>query len=356
MITRLEKLRKNLAKKDNFPYFVANIINVSYLTGFGGTYGNLIVDRDRIIFITDPRYEEYAAGALPDPVELFVQRKNLFLTIKDALKSIRKKTLYFEPLISVAAFNSIKKEMKGIRLIAAEDEVSPVRAVKDAGEIEIIKKAVAIADNCFNHMLKFIRPGMLEWDISVEIENYYRKNGCRRSSFDTIAASGKGTSMPHYSTSMKKRVEHGDIMMIDMGCEYCGYNSDLTRTVFVGKITPEFRKIYNIVKKAQTAAIAAVRGGVSAGGLDRIARSIIEKEGYGKCFGHGLGHGIGLEVHEMPSLKIGSSYKIKKNTVFTIEPGIYIPESGGVRIEDVVLATESGCEVLTGSSKEIIII
>ena len=353
---RLEKLRMNLAKKENFPYFVANIINVSYLTGFKGTYANLIVDRDRTIFITDPRYEEYASSILPDSVELFVQRKNLFLAIKDVLKSIKKKILYFEPLISVSAFNTIKKELKGIRLIPAEDEVSPIRAVKDAGEIEIIKKAVAIADGCFNDLLKILKPGITEWDISVEIENYYRKNGCRKSSFDSIVASGKGSSMPHYSTSMKKRVEYGDMLMIDMGCEYNGYNSDLTRTVFIGKITPEFRKIYNIVKKAQSAAVAAVKGGVSSGALDRIARRVIEKEGYGKCFGHGLGHGIGLEVHEMPSLKMGSKFRIKKNTVFTIEPGIYIPDSGGVRIEDVVLATEGGCEVLTKSSKDIIII
>ncbi|MCU0822024.1 MAG: Xaa-Pro peptidase family protein [Spirochaetes bacterium] len=356
MITRLEKLKRNLAKKDAFPYFVANIINVGYLTGFKGTYGNLLIDRDRTIFITDPRYEEYAGTVLPDSVELFVQRQNLFLTIKDALKSIRQKKLHFEPLISVASFNAIKKDLNGIRLIAAEDEVSPIRATKDTGEIEIIKKAVAIADGCFNHLLNIVKPGMLEWDISLEIENYYRKNGCRKSSFDTIAASGKGSSMPHYSTSMTKRVEHGDMLMIDMGCEYNGYNSDLTRTVFIGKITPEFKKIYDIVKTAQTSAIEAVRAGVTAGALDRVARKVIEDKGYGGCFGHGLGHGIGLEVHEMPSLKTGSRYRIKKDTVFTIEPGIYIPESGGIRIEDVVRATGSGCEVLTGSSKDVIII
>jgi Xaa-Pro aminopeptidase len=130
----------------------------------------------------------------------------------------------------------------------------------------------------------------------------------------------------------------------------------LTRTVFIGKITPEFRKIYEIVKMAQTAAIASVRQGISAGALDRIARKVIEKEGYGECFGHGLGHGIGLDVHEMPALKTGSKFRIKNNTVFTVEPGIYIPDSGGVRIEDVVLVTENGCEVLTKSSRDIILI
>lgn len=353
---RIKRLKKNLAKKGAFPFLVTNLTNVSYLTGFRGTYGNLLVDEDRVIFITDSRYEEYAMSILPEGVDFLLQTKNLIDTIKDALKSIKKKRLYVEPLLDMAGFLSIKKELKGLKVEPGEDEVQPLRTEKDDEEIETIRKAVAIADDCFRHLTKIAKPGMLEWDLAIEIENFYRKNGCRKSAFDSIVASGRGSSMPHYATSMTKRIEPGDILLVDMGCEYNGYNSDLTRTIFMGNITAEFKRIYNIVKEAQQAAISSVRPGITAGSLDKTARRIIEKEGYGKNFGHGLGHGIGLDVHEAPSLKTGNKFKLKKNCVFTIEPGIYIQDSGGVRIEDIVVATGNGYEILTGSSKDMIII
>ncbi len=194
---------------------------------------------------------------------------------------------------------------------------------------------------------------MIEWDVSIEIEYFYRKNGCRKSSFDSIVASGPGSSMPHYITSMTRRIEKGDALLIDMGCEFRGYNSDLTRTIFVNSVDDDLRRIYGIVRDAQERAIEFVRPGVRCGELDAVARGLIAEAGFGKFFGHSLGHGVGMEVHELPAVKTGSRTRIGKNTVITVEPGIYIPGRGGVRIEDVVLVTDGGSEILTKSSKDI---
>ena len=220
----------------------------------------------------------------------------------------------------------------------------------------MIRRAVDLADQCFSHILGLIKPGVVEWDLAVEIDYFYRRRGCSGTSFDSIVASGKGSSMPHYATSTTKRIESGDMILIDMGCVYEGYNSDLTRTVFLHKVDPRFREIYGIVLRAQEAAENAVRPGVTTGALDRKARDLIASEGYGGYFGHSLGHGVGLDVHELPAVKTGGEFKLKKNGVITVEPGIYLPGEGGVRIEDMVLVTSGGREILTKSDKSIIIL
>lgn len=353
---RLNRLLSILRKEGKFPYFIQNLTNIKYLTGFQGSYANLIIDEQSIFFITDSRYQEYASLILPDSIELVVQKTDIFTAVKNVLKIIKKKNLFVENLTPLVNFISFKQGLKGIKIIPNGDEVSGIRAVKDNGEIAYLTEAVSIADRCFSHLLTIIKPGIIEWDIAVEIEYFYRKNGCRRSSFDSVVASGPGSSMPHYVTSMSKKILHGDILLVDMGCEYNGYNSDLTRTVFVGSIQPEFRKIYHTVRKAQEAAISLIKPGIAAGKLDKTARDIISGEGYGKLFGHALGHGVGLEVHEPPALKTGSKFRLKNNMTVTIEPGIYIPDRGGVRIEDLAVVTENGYKVLTESSKDIIVL
>ncbi len=353
---RLNKLRKALGRKDRFPYFVSNLTNIYYLTGFEGTYANILIDEDKTYFITDSRYTEYATSLLPDSIEIHQQETSLNSTLKELLKNKHKRRLYVEQITPLSGFLSLKQELKNIKILPAEDEIALLRIIKDENEILNIKKAVNLSDKCFNHLLKIIKPGIIEWDIAVEIEYFYRKNGCRKSSFDSIVASGKGSSMPHHITSMAKKIENNDILLIDMGCLLNGYNSDLTRTIFIGNITPEFKKIYNIVLSAQEQAIFSVKPGIATGKLDKTARDIIHKEGYGWAFGHSLGHGLGLEVHESPYLKKNNSFRLKKNIPFTIEPGIYIPGKGGVRIEDVIIATGNGFENLTNSSKEIIVL
>jgi len=353
---RLSKLRRNLEKNGKFPYLISNLINIYYLTGFEGSYGSLVLDDERTFFITDSRYTEYAGTVLPKSIEIIQQKTDFSSTLNGIFKIIKKRKLFTEQSITLATFLSLKKQLKNIKLLSGDNEIESLRMVKDENEIENLRKAVSLTDKCFSHLLEIIKPGISEWDIAVEIEYFYRKNGCRRSSFESIIASGKGSSMPHYITSMTKKIEYNDILLIDMGCMYNGYNSDLTRTIFIGNILSEFKKIYNIVRNAQEEAISRVKHGITAAKLDKTARDVIDKNGYGPAFGHSLGHGVGLEIHESPYIKNGNSYRLKKNIPFTIEPGIYIQDRGGVRIEDVVIVNDHGCENLTKSSKEIIIL
>jgi Xaa-Pro aminopeptidase len=194
---------------------------------------------------------------------------------------------------------------------------------------------------------------MTEWDVVKEMTCFYLGHGCSGTSFDPIVASGAGSSMPHYQTSRKKKIEKGDVILLDMGCVLDGYNSDLTRTFFIGDIDARLEKIYTIVNNARAKAIESVRPGITTGELDRIARDYISHNGYGDYFGHSLGHGVGLDIHEAPWLKKNTHEALEPGNVFTVEPGIYLPEIGGVRIEDMVLCTENGYEVMTQSSREI---
>ena len=353
---RINKLRKKLSENGLFPFLVSDLKSIRYLTGFSGSYAYILVCEDKTFFISDSRYEEYARSILPPSVEFRLQKTDIYDSIKKLAKERGIGGLYLENhSVPLSVYGELKARIKGLKIRPGGDAVNEIRMQKDESEIGLLRKAAGITDLCMRHISGLIRPGVPEWDIAVEIEYFYRKNGCRKTSFDTIVASGKGSSMPHYETSMTKRIEHGDMVLIDMGCEYLGYNSDLTRTVFVGRIDPLFEKIYSIVLRAQASAIARTRPGVTTGVLDSVARGVISSEGYGDYFGHSLGHGLGLEVHELPAVKSGD-FKLKKNMVITIEPGIYIPGSGGVRIEDMVLVTDRGCEVLTGADREIAIL
>ncbi len=354
---RIKNLNDALAKKNHFPYLISDLINISYLTGFKGSYAYLLIAGEKGYFISDSRYEEYARSILPEGIDFILQKKDFFSTLKGVLKKLSAEMLYFEEhSLPFSSYKMMKKEFDRPALVPGGDVVNDIRIVKEAGEIESIRKAVKLADECLSHILGMAKPGVYEWDLAIEIEHFYKKSGCRKTSFDSIVASGTGSSMPHYVTSMTKRIEKGDILLVDMGCEFNGYNSDLTRTVFVNSIDKEFDKIYRIVKEAQEAAIAAVKPGITCGVLDKTARDIITKAGYGGAFGHSLGHGVGREVHELPAVKSGGRTRLRKDMVITIEPGIYIPERGGVRIEDVVVVAREGAEILTGFSKDIHVI
>jgi Xaa-Pro aminopeptidase len=354
---RLNRLKSILRRELKFPYFIPSLVNIKYLTGFQGSFAYLVVDEDRVFFISDSRYEEYARSILPSSVVFVLQENDFSETLKNVVKGIGKGELYLEEhSLFLSNYLLMKRDLRGIKLVPGGDVVDRLRMIKDEDEISSIRKAAEITDACFKHLLGIIRPGIIEWDIAVEIEYFYRKNGCSGASFDSIVASGKGSSMPHYATSMVKKIERGDMLLIDMGCVYEGYNSDLTRTVFMTSIEPAFERIYSIVREAQKAALERVRPGVLTGSLDGTARGIITDAGYGKTFGHSLGHGLGLEVHELPAVKSKGDIRLRKNMVITIEPGIYIPESGGVRIEDMVLVTSNGGEVLTTSPKDITVV
>ncbi len=355
---RVKRLKKILSEKLGFPYLITDLNNIKYLTGYSGSNAYLIIDEKISYFISDSRYEEYVKSILPKNFEFILQTGSTLDALKVFFGKLNKKILFVEShSMTLSQHADFKKGLKGLKIIPMEDDpVNLIRMVKDEGEIAILKEAAVITDACFYHLLKFIKPGMTEWDVAVEIEIYYKKHGCTACSFDPIVASGTGSSMPHYVPSMTKKIAKGEILLVDMGCVYKGYNSDLTRTVFVEKIDSELEKIYNIVYEAQGAAVKAVKAGLDTQKLDNVARSIITDYGYGENFGHGLGHGVGIEIHEMPAVKKNSSIKLKKNMVITIEPGIYVSGIGGVRIEDMVLVTADGSEVLTKCSKELIVI
>lgn len=355
---RIRKLRKILMKENRFPYLVKDLVNIKYLTGFSGSNALLIIGDTKTYFISDSRYEEYAKTLLGPGFEFILQKGTPAESVKECVKIMNAERIFTESgNITLAQYSDLKKKLGRVKLIKSEEDyVNTLRMIKDEDEIAILREAAAITDNCFSHLLKKIRTGMTEWDVAVEIDYYYKTHGCRACSFDPIVASGAGSSMPHYIPSMEKKITRGDVLLIDMGCLYKGYNSDLTRTVFCGNIDTRLEEIYEIVLTAQTLAIESVKSGAEISRVDAAARDYISGKGYGDNFGHGLGHGLGLEVHELPALKSNSEIRLKKNMVLTIEPGIYLPEIGGVRIEDMALITSKGCELLTKSSKELIVI
>ncbi|MCX7678107.1 MAG: Xaa-Pro peptidase family protein [Spirochaetes bacterium] len=354
---RIQKLVRALKKAKKLPYLISSISNIFYLTGFKGSYGYLLVDEENSFFISDSRYEEYAISIMPPSVSFVLQKNGFPDTLRHLLQSRKIKKIYLEEhSVTLSSYYSLKENLKGITLLRGGDEVNSIRVRKDREEIAILKKAAQITDQCMEHLINFIKPGITEWAIATEAELFYRTHGCAKTSFPTIIASGAGSSMPHYATSMNKIIQPGDALLIDMGCTYEGYNSDLTRTIFIGSVDETIKKIYSIVLEAQIAAIDAIRPGVTAGKLDRIARSIIAHHGFADSFGHSLGHGVGIDVHEIPALKSKSNVRLWDGTVVTVEPGIYIPGKGGVRIEDMVLVTEKGYEILTKFTKEIVVI
>jgi Xaa-Pro aminopeptidase len=354
---RLADVRKVLRSARITPYLISDLVNIRYLTGFAGSYAALVIDEHVAYLISDSRYEEYARSILPDGVRFILQKSDLITTLRALLKKDGATRLYLEEHgLPISIYFQMKKELAPVALKAGGDIVNSQRMRKSPDEIHILEKAVGIADDCFAHLCPLIKPGVKEWDIAIEIDYFYKKHGCRRASFDSIVAAGPGSSMPHYSTSLTRRIREGEMVMIDMGCDYQGYNSDLTRTIFVRSVAPEFRKIYTIVRAAQEKAIRAIKPGMLSGAIDKAARSHIADKGFGWAFGHSLGHGVGLEVHEMPALKARGRIPLTQGMVVTVEPGIYVPGKGGVRIEDVVAVTETGCRVLTKSSKEIIVL
>ena len=355
---RIKRLKKILRDRGSFPYLITDLNNIKYLTGFSGTNASVIVDEKSSYFITDSRYMEYVLSLSLKDFKFVLQTSSMQEAVKRCLELSDKTVVFVEShSITLNQHALLKKEFKKIKIIpVSDDPVSFIRMEKDYDEIAVLREAAAITDNCFYHLLKVIKAGMTEWEIALEIENYFKRNGCRSCAFDPIVASGSNSSMPHYMPSPDKKVMRREALLIDMGCMYKGYNSDLTRTIFIGEIDKKIEDIYNIVLEAQIKSIEAVRPELSTSELDNIARTIISDYGYGEEFGHGLGHGLGIEVHEMPAVKKSDGIKLKKNMVITIEPGIYISGLGGVRIEDMVLVTAGGCGILTKCPKELIVI
>jgi Xaa-Pro aminopeptidase len=351
---RLKKVFAILKKQKLNGLIVSHLPNVRYLTGYSGSNGLLVIVPPKAYFFTDFRYTVQARKEVKNCQVKIAERDLLGELAK--IKELQKKTrIGFESMyLPVKLFNTIKELIPKVTLMPTESIAESVAMVKDNGEINKLKKAAKIADSAFTDILKLIKPGVKERDLALELHYKMIKLGADGPSFDFIVASGQRSSMPHGKASDKK-IKKGDFITLDFGCFYQGYPSDITRTVVLGKASTKQKKIYDIVYRAQTAAVDAARPGMAGRELDKIARDIIMREGYGDYFGHGLGHGLGVDaIHSTPVLSPRSQDILATGHAFTIEPGIYLPNWGGVRIEDDVVLTANGHKVLTRSPKELI--
>ncbi|WP_320939527.1 Xaa-Pro peptidase family protein [Lysinibacillus capsici] len=351
---KLQKLRKALQEQSIDGILITNGYNRRYMTGFTGTAGVAIVSQNDAVFITDFRYTEQAAAQIQD-FRIVKHDATIIEEIATQVNNMGIKLLGFEKdTVSYGTYELYKSKIQA-DLVPISGLIEKIRLIKTEQEINIIKAACEIADHAFTHILGFIKPGKTELEVSNELEFFMRKQGATQSSFDTIVASGLRSALPH-GVATNKVIEKGDFVTLDFGALYNGYISDITRTVAVGKPSEKLVDMYNTVLASQLLALEKVGPGLTGIQADAIARDYLKEKGYGEAFGHSLGHGIGLEVHEGPGLSMRSDTVLEPGMAVTIEPGVYLPGIGGVRIEDDILITETGNELLTHSSKELIIL
>ncbi len=330
-----------------------------YLSDFFTTDGVVILSEKETALITDSRYIEAAenekkAGRLSEDVAPYLFKKSLYETIAEYLSGINAKRVCLDAgLITVKQLQTLEKYCEGVEFGYLSDVCLKHRKVKTEAEVAKIKKAQSITDAAFSHILTFIQRGKTELEIAAELEYFMRRHGASGLAFETIAVSGCNSSLPHGVPGEATLTENSFFTM-DYGAKYAGYCSDMTRTVVLGKADEEMKRIYNTVLTAQAEAMKFIKAGVTGFEADKVARDIITDAGYGEYFGHSLGHSLGLEIHELPSLSFKGQETLVPGNIVTVEPGIYIPGKYGVRIENMVLVTENGCENLTNSDRSLI--
>ena len=353
MNKRVQAFLDKMQEKELDGMIINNLKNVYYLTGFWGSNGTVFISRDRQILVTDARYI-IAAKQEVTGFEIFAERDEL-ATISKIAKDMGLSRIGFEDEISVSYYHRMQGAFEGLELVPQTQFVEALRMIKDETEIATIRKACSISDQAFHDALEFIKPGKTEIEIANFLDFRMRELGAAGLSFDTILASGINSSKPH-AHPMHKPVELGEAITMDFGCLYEHYVSDMTRTIYLGHVSDEQAEIYNTVLKANQALIDQAKAGLGFRDFDKIPRDIIVEAGYGEYFTHGIGHGIGLDIHEEPYFSQTSTEVIKSGMVLTDEPGIYIEGKYGVRIEDDILITDKGCELLTLAPKELIVI
>ena len=353
MNKRVQAFLDKMQEKELDGIIINNLKNVYYLTGFWGSNGTVFISRDRQILVTDARYI-IAAKQEVTGFEIFADRDEL-ATIAKIAKDMGLSRIGFEDEISVSYYHRMQTAFEGLELVPQTQFVEALRMIKDETEIETIRKACSISVQAFHDALEFIKPGKTEIEIANFLDFRMRELGAAGLSFDTILASGINSSKPH-AHPMHKPVELGEAITMDFGCLYEHYVSDMTRTIYLGHVSDEQAEIYNTVLKANQALIDHAKAGLGFRDFDKIPRDIIVEAGYGEYFTHGIGHGIGLDIHEEPYFSQTSTEVIKSGMVLTDEPGIYIEGKYGVRIEDDILITDKGCELLTLAPKELIVI
>ena len=326
---------------------ITSDINRRYFTGMKSSAGVILAFPEKAYLLIDFRYIEKARATVKDAE--VIELKKLYPQLMEPV-AIESETMTVKEL---NAYEHFFTDLTFVCNDSLSNAIAALRAAKDSEEIACIRKAQEIAERALEELMGFIKVGVTEREIALELNRLMFAYGAEDLSFETIVLSGANTSMPHGVPSDKK-VESGDFVLMDFGAVYNGYHSDMTRTVCVGEPTDEMRKVYDIVLSAQLAGIEAAKAGILGSDLDKVSRDIIEKAGYGSCFGHSLGHGVGMEIHEKPNASPNYKLPLNEGAVVTVEPGIYIAGKFGVRIEDFVILTENGCENLTKSAKNLI--
>ena len=353
-MNKLMRLRASMEKVGIDGFLITSTYNRRFMTNFTGSAGVVLISQKEAKFITDFRYVEQAGKQAPD-YEVVQHKGTIMEEVGKQAKAMNIGKLGFEQEhLTYATYKAYEGAIDG-QLLPVSGVIENLRLIKTSSEIKILKEAAAIADAAFTHILDFLRPGISELDVSNELEFFMRKQGATSSSFDIIVASGIRSALPH-GVATDKIIEKGDFVTLDYGAYYNGYVSDITRTLAVGKPSEELINIYDIVLEAQLRGMAGIKPGMTGREADALTRNLIEEKGYGQYFGHSTGHGIGLEVHEGPALSFRSDIILEPGMAVTVEPGIYLPGVGGVRIEDDTIVTIDGNEALTHSTKELIIL
>ncbi len=350
----LDRLKDTILGADIDTLLVSHNANIRYVTGFTGEAAYAAVNRAGASLFVNSLYIEHARATVPSSVEIREIREGVFETFASMGESFWGKRVGLEGNAVVCAFyEKFREAVKPGETVMTEGIVEEFREQKEPSEIEAMTRAQRLAEMVLRDALTIVKEGVEERDIAIEIDYRMRRAGAERPAFDTIVASGPNTSKPHAVPTARK-IKSGDFVLIDMGAVVDGYASDMTRTVVLGKADKRRREVYYTVLDAQRAALEGIAAGIKCSDADRMARDVIEKAGYGKEFVHSLGHGVGLEVHENPRLSARSDALLKPGAVVTVEPGIYIPDWGGVRIEDMAVATDNGCMNLTEAPKELL--
>lgn len=346
MANRVQNLQKSLEKGKLDGYLVSNDITILYFTGFLGGYRLLVpADGEAVLYVYSVNYEAAKDLAKNCIVELLERGEDADKRLASKARELKLRSIGFDSL-EFSAHDKLQKALKGIKLVSASQMVLNLRKVKDTSELTCIRRAAELTDVAAKTAAEALKPGIREYELAAKVEYAMRARGSEGTAFDTIVASGPRSAFCHGGCTSRK-IQRGELIQFDVGARYCHYAADLTRTFVIGKPTPKQRRIYEVVKEAQEMAFHEIRDGVKARLVDATARKLIEKNGFGENFPHGLGHGVGLEVHEQPTLNAVSKDVLAAGNVVTDEPGIYIVGYGGIRIEDTVVVKKEGAEKLT---------
>jgi Xaa-Pro aminopeptidase len=333
---------------------VTNLVNVRYLTGYSGSNGLAVIGPDTRVFITDFRYAEQSATEVDGSFDRRIAALDLMEAIDEILPAGSQRIAFEDGHLTVRSHRRLRELMpERVELVAAGDPVEALRLVKSAGEIARIRAATELADAALREIMEQGLTGRTEIEVATALEHAMGERGAKAASFDSIVAAGPHGALPH-AQPRNEAIGTGELVVIDWGAELDGYCSDCTRTVATGEIGDEARAAYTLVREAQLAGLDAVRAGVGGREADSAARAVINAGGYADHFGHGLGHGVGMEIHEAPRLSQRSDDVLRTGSVVTVEPGVYLPGRLGVRIEDLVVVTDSGCDILTSLSKDLV--